>query len=223
MSYVQGEDRRQAALLPAAIEDYVAADAPVRMIDAFVDGLDVRGLGFVAIGAGSDRPASLRSAGPAEALCLWLPQPSALVAPAGARCSDRGDMPSRQWALSTQLSSAVASLPLTENSEHEDRVGLLDVAVQSYVATGSGSDDQLPRVCGYGSSNKRIVLEYVDSLNDFSDTARRIFNSVLREMIEDAIDVMLDLRSQLDPGHPQRASFLATGRATDFPAIRSSR
>ena len=29
MSYVQGEDRGQAALLPAAIEDYVAADAPV--------------------------------------------------------------------------------------------------------------------------------------------------------------------------------------------------
>ena len=37
MSYVQGEDRGQAALLPAAIEDYVAADAPVRVIDAFAD------------------------------------------------------------------------------------------------------------------------------------------------------------------------------------------
>ena len=43
MSYVRGEDRGQAALLPAAIEDYVAADAPVRVIDAFVDGLDVKG------------------------------------------------------------------------------------------------------------------------------------------------------------------------------------
>jgi len=46
MSYVLGEDRGQAALLPAAIEDYVAADGPVRVIDAFVDGLDVAGLGF---------------------------------------------------------------------------------------------------------------------------------------------------------------------------------
>lgn len=42
MSYVRGEDRGQAALLPAAIEDYVAADAPVRVIDAFVDGLDAQ-------------------------------------------------------------------------------------------------------------------------------------------------------------------------------------
>lgn len=126
-------------------------------------------------------------------------------------------------ALSTELSSGVASLPLTAYREYEDRVELLDVAVQSYVATGAASDDQLPRVCGYGSSDKRIVMEYVDSLNDFPDTARRIFNSVLREMLEDAIEVILDLRSQLDPGHPQGASFLATGRATVFPAIRSSR
>jgi transposase len=46
MSYISGEDRGQAALLPAAIEDYVAADAPVRVVDAFVNGLDVRELGF---------------------------------------------------------------------------------------------------------------------------------------------------------------------------------
>ena len=46
MSYVRGEDRGQAALLPAAIEDYVARDAPVRVIDAFADGLDVGRLGF---------------------------------------------------------------------------------------------------------------------------------------------------------------------------------
>jgi transposase len=44
MSYIRGEDRGQAALLPAAIEDYVAADAPVRVIDAFVDGLREAGL-----------------------------------------------------------------------------------------------------------------------------------------------------------------------------------
>lgn len=46
MSYVRGDDRSQVALLPAAIEDYVPAEAPVRVIDAFVDGLDVAGLGF---------------------------------------------------------------------------------------------------------------------------------------------------------------------------------
>ena len=63
------------------------------------------------------------------------------------------------------------------------------------------------------------MLEYVDSLNDFPDTPRRIFNSVLREMIEDAIEVILDLKSQLDPGHPQRASFLASGERRFAPRV----
>jgi len=57
MSYIHGEDRGQAALLPAAIEDYVTADAPVRVIDAFVDGLNVGGLGFGrSIPAATGRP-----------------------------------------------------------------------------------------------------------------------------------------------------------------------
>ena len=47
MCYIVGMDRGQASLLPARVEDYVARDAPVRVIDAFVDGLDVEALGFV--------------------------------------------------------------------------------------------------------------------------------------------------------------------------------
>lgn len=57
MSYIQGDNRGQAALLPAAVEDYVAADAPVRVIDAFVDGLDISELGFGrSIPAATGRP-----------------------------------------------------------------------------------------------------------------------------------------------------------------------
>ena len=57
MSYGRGENRGQGALLPAAIEDYVAADAQVRVIDAFVNGLDVRGLRFGhAVPAATGRP-----------------------------------------------------------------------------------------------------------------------------------------------------------------------
>jgi transposase len=57
MGYIVGEDRAQASLLPARVEDYVAADAPVRVIDAFVDGLDVADLGFCrAAPSGTGRP-----------------------------------------------------------------------------------------------------------------------------------------------------------------------
>ena len=57
MSYIRGEDREQASLLPARIDDYVGAEAAVRVIDAFVEGLDVVGLGFVrAVPAATGRP-----------------------------------------------------------------------------------------------------------------------------------------------------------------------
>ena len=57
MSYMRGDDRGQAALPPAAIEDYVAADAPVRVIDSFVDELNMVALGFArAVAAATGRP-----------------------------------------------------------------------------------------------------------------------------------------------------------------------
>jgi transposase len=47
MCYIRGEDRRQEQLLPPRVEEYVSAAAPVRVIDAFVDGLDLEALGFL--------------------------------------------------------------------------------------------------------------------------------------------------------------------------------
>ena len=38
-------------LLPEAIDDYVAADNPVRFIDAFVDALDMKAAGFARVEA----------------------------------------------------------------------------------------------------------------------------------------------------------------------------
>ena len=44
--FVQGEDRTQGTLLPELLDDYVAADNPVRVIEVFVDELDLGKLGF---------------------------------------------------------------------------------------------------------------------------------------------------------------------------------
>ena len=51
MSYITGSERSQLLLLPEAIDDYVAADNPVRFIDAFVDGLDLAAAGFSRVAA----------------------------------------------------------------------------------------------------------------------------------------------------------------------------
>jgi transposase len=37
MGFIEGIDRTQASLLPACIDDYIAADGLVRIVDAFVD------------------------------------------------------------------------------------------------------------------------------------------------------------------------------------------
>ena len=39
MAYKKGQDRRQRVLFPDCIDEYVEADAPVRLFDAFVDNL----------------------------------------------------------------------------------------------------------------------------------------------------------------------------------------
>ena len=44
--FIEGEDRSQATLFTERIDDYVAEDSPVRVVDVFIDDLDVSGLGF---------------------------------------------------------------------------------------------------------------------------------------------------------------------------------
>jgi transposase len=62
--FVAGADRGQATLLPECLDDWVDDDNPVRVIDAFVDALDLAELGFdgvtsAATGRPSYHPATL--------------------------------------------------------------------------------------------------------------------------------------------------------------------
>lgn len=44
--FIEGVDRTQATLLPECVEDYVSPDNPVRVVEAFVEQLDLQALGF---------------------------------------------------------------------------------------------------------------------------------------------------------------------------------
>jgi transposase len=44
--FIEGDDRSQANLFPERLDDYVGPDNPVRFIEAFVDELELEGLGF---------------------------------------------------------------------------------------------------------------------------------------------------------------------------------
>ena len=57
MGHIQGQSRQQSTLFPEALEDLVPSDQPVRVVDAFVDGLDLHGLGFSGVAsADTGRP-----------------------------------------------------------------------------------------------------------------------------------------------------------------------
>ena len=69
MGHIAGADRAQMLLLPEAVEDYVGADNPVRFVDAFVDGLDLREAGFARVEAkATGRPGYA----PADLLKLYI-------------------------------------------------------------------------------------------------------------------------------------------------------
>ena len=44
--FIEGADRRRVALRPESLDDYVNVDNPVRVVDTFVDALDLTELGF---------------------------------------------------------------------------------------------------------------------------------------------------------------------------------
>ena len=47
MKYKEKKDRSQISFLPECVEDYIDAENPVRVIDAFVDSLDMETLGVL--------------------------------------------------------------------------------------------------------------------------------------------------------------------------------
>src|SRR5277367_2123627 len=56
--FIDGEDRMQPALLPHSLEDYVGEENPVRVIEVFIDELDLAALGFSGMTpAATGRPA----------------------------------------------------------------------------------------------------------------------------------------------------------------------
>jgi transposase len=57
MGYIEGVDRHQEMLFPPALDDFVSESNPVRVIDAFIEGLDLQVHGFArAVPASEGRP-----------------------------------------------------------------------------------------------------------------------------------------------------------------------
>ena len=54
--FIEGENRQQATLFPERLDDYITEDNSVRVIDVFIDSLDMTGLGFKTTPENTGRP-----------------------------------------------------------------------------------------------------------------------------------------------------------------------
>jgi transposase len=54
--FIEGENRQQSTLFPERVDDYVGEDSVVRVVDVFIDRLDISGLGFKTEHADTGRP-----------------------------------------------------------------------------------------------------------------------------------------------------------------------
>ena len=54
--FIEGENRHQSTLFPERVDDYVEEDSVVRVVDVFIDRLDISGLGFKTEHADTGRP-----------------------------------------------------------------------------------------------------------------------------------------------------------------------
>jgi transposase len=54
--FIEGDNRQQITLLPESLDEYIDAENPVRIVDMFVDQLDLGGLGFSVEPAATGRP-----------------------------------------------------------------------------------------------------------------------------------------------------------------------
>ena len=55
--FIEGDSRNQSTLLPDCLDDYITEENPIRVIDVFLDSLNLNNLGFKTISAKTGRPA----------------------------------------------------------------------------------------------------------------------------------------------------------------------
>ena len=95
--FIDGEDRMQQTLLPNSLEDYVSEENPVRVVEVFIEELDLAALGFAGMTpAATGRPA-YQSLDAAEDLPLRRPQPHSVepAARTGSATQYRADVADR--------------------------------------------------------------------------------------------------------------------------------
>lgn len=88
---------------------------------------------------------------------------------------------------------------------------------------GTTADHQFAFTLRYRTTDQRVLRQNFNGSNDFANALTRVFYLMAGQMIEDAIEILCNLRRQLDARHLQPASLRPTGRFAALPSMRASR
>ena len=79
--FIEGESRTQSTLLPECLDDYIADTNPVRVVDVFVDELNLGQSGFDGVDPAATGRPGLSPGHSSEVIHLRLPQSHSIQPP----------------------------------------------------------------------------------------------------------------------------------------------
>ena len=120
------------------------------------------------------------------------------------------------------VTAPVPCLFLAAHRHDENSLELGRVPIQRDVSAGAATDYELAPVVTRRPADLRVRRQNVDSCQDLGNAAGSALEGVLRQVIEDAVEVVEYLRKQLDPSH-QRDIFRGRGRRSFSPRTRASK
>ena len=74
-----------------------------------------------------------------------------------------------------------------------------------------------------GAADQWVLPENIQRSDYFADAQPWIFHLMIRQVIQNALEILGDFRRQFNTGHAQRTSLRAAGRFVTLPAKRASR
>jgi len=90
---------------------------------------------------------------------------------------------------------------LAADGEHKRRVELRHVSIERDIAFRAATDHELSKIRAHRAAYERIAFQHIDCPHDVFYACGRVRYLMLDEMRENAVEVVADLRGELDTRH----------------------
>ena len=101
----------------------------------------------------------------------------------------------------SSLRSCVTGLLLTADGEHKHRVKFCNISIQRDITACAAPDHKFSKVRSDRPTDQRIVFQHIDCPYDVFNARSRVRDLMLKDMLQDAIEIIPDLWCELDARH----------------------